>query len=155
MKVFCASLFASILFMTVQLHSQDGVNISEDPVVAANVPILQAERELSEMFAHHDVAELSERLSRTWQMIRWDGSVLSRQQVLEAIKDGTLRFAVRKVRNLTVRTYGQMAIVTGIVEAQGDADGEAFESVDRFSDVFILVNNDWRCVSTQFTPILE
>lgn len=111
------------------------------------------ERDLAGAFAKGDVERLQELLSPDWILVNSDSEMMTRAQLFSALKDGKLSFSKFAVGSLSVRVYGDAAVVIGTDSVAGTWDGELFESRDRFTDVFIRRDDRWRCVSTQSTEI--
>ena len=54
---------------------------------------------------------------------------------------------------LKVRVYGDTAVLTGTAVSKGMWKGQAFAENERFIDVWIKQQGQWRCVITQLTRI--
>ncbi len=55
--------------------------------------------------------------------------------------------------DITVRVYGETALVTARVAATGAYQGRSFTTLERSTDVFVRQAEQWRCVLTQLTAI--
>jgi len=60
-----------------------------------------------------DVEALSRLYADDYMLVRPDGSVLSKEEVLRDLREGGLIFRSIKIRNVNVRIYGQTALLTG------------------------------------------
>ena len=60
----------------------------------------------------HDLETLSQLYADDYMLVRPDGSVLSKQEVLRDLRDGGLTFKAIEMSDVKVRIYGDAALVT-------------------------------------------
>lgn len=81
-----------------------------------------------------------------WTLVSDDGQVLSRQQIFGQLRNGDLRFTSYALGDLDLRIFGDTAIVIGRGAPHGEYRGERFETNELFTDTFIRVGGQWRCI---------
>lgn len=93
-------------------------------------------------------------LADDWSVIDLTGRILTRADVLEdafATKDR--KIVSMHIDDLSVRLFGEWAIVTGRTHATGEYQGAAAEVTLRFTDVFANRGGNWQVVASQATVI--
>ena len=60
-----------------------------------------------------DFDALSKLYADEYVLVRPDGSVLSKKEVLRDLQEGGLKFTSIEIANVNVRIYGQTALLTG------------------------------------------
>ena len=111
------------------------------------------ENRLAAAWVDGDRAFIENVLADDWSVIDLTGRVLTRAGVLEeafATKDR--KIVSMHIDDLSVRLFGQWAIVTGRTRATGEYQGAAAEVTLRFTDVFANRGN-WQVVASQATLI--
>jgi ketosteroid isomerase-like protein len=82
------------------------------------------------------------------------GRVLKKAEVLaEAFGSKDRQVVSMQIDDLSVRSFGDWAIVTGRTQAAGEHRGEVAEVTLRFTDVFACRNSNWQVVASQATLI--
>lgn len=79
----------------------------------------------------------------------------AKAQLLAELKSGTVTYSSINVDELSVRIYGNTAVVTGRSAFQGQREGKQFKSQCRFSRVWVKSRTDWQEILFQLTPISE
>ena len=75
-----------------------------------------------------DFDALSKLYADEYVLVRPDGSVLSKKEVLRDLQEGGLKFTSIEIANVNVRIYGQTALLTGdaqTVTSRNDKDARA------------------------------
>jgi hypothetical protein len=100
-----------------------------------------------------DAHALDQLLAETLVYVDYDGTLLNKSQYL----DNTLKSDVRdeQINNdgMTVRIYGNAAVVNGAYRDKGIERGKPFSRRGRFTDTWIRQNGTWQCVASQSTLI--
>ena len=127
---------------------------SQRPAVESDQQILiKLEQSWNEAFYQKDVATIEKMLASEFTATYDDGSRGDKtkelglvaefnQQVLSAIQD-----------EFTVRTYGDTAVVWFTLHAVGIKQGEKAEVTLRYTDVWVMRDGRWQCVSSQSTRV--
>lgn len=84
------------------------------------------------------------------------GVVSSRAEVIDGLRNGSVRFTKYSMTDLDVRDYGAFAVVIGRAEGDGvNPGGEMFHGAYRFTSVWDRVEGPWRLVAWQATAVRE
>jgi ketosteroid isomerase-like protein len=81
------------------------------------------------------------------------GTVRNRAANLRDVGSGNLRLQTVKFDSLTVRVYGDVAILQGITDNTGTMMGVPFSGRIRYTRVFVRRDGRWQAVTMQHTPI--
>ena len=120
----------------------------------------RVEKELSDL-AHdwdramleNDAEAIGRFMADDWVIIGPDGSRSDKATLLGLVASGTLSHDVMTSEELTVRVYGDTAVVLSRGVSGGKYQGQAFREVERSSNVFIRQEGRWRCVLTHLSRI--
>jgi ketosteroid isomerase-like protein len=82
------------------------------------------------------------------------GTVSNRSELVEALRQGAVKFSSYAMNDLTVRTYEDWAVVTGRASGDGINPGrEIFHGDYRFTSVWRKTTNAWKLMAWQATAI--
>lgn len=112
------------------------------------------EHRLAVAWVEGDRSVIEKVLADDWSVIDLTGRILTKAEVLEeafATKDR--KIVSMDIDDLSVRPYGDWAIVTGKTHATGEYQGAAAEVTLRFTDVFAYRGGNWQVVASQATLI--
>ncbi len=112
------------------------------------------ENRLAVAWVEGDRSFIEKVLAEDWSVIDLTGRVLTKADVLEeafATKDR--KIVSMHIDDLSVRSFGEWAIVTGRTHATGEDQGAAAEVTLRFTDVFAYRGDTWQVVASQATSI--
>jgi hypothetical protein len=90
-----------------------------------------------------------------WIIIGSDGTSSDKGTFLDLIRSGILTHDVMRSDEITVRLYGQAAVVTARGVSGGRYQGQPFREVERQSNVFIFQGSHWRCVLTHLSRLAK
>jgi ketosteroid isomerase-like protein len=80
------------------------------------------------------------------------GGVTDRDGFLGAVGGGVLSFTSVEPSEVTVREYGDAAVVVGRTAMRGSFQGAGFAAASRYTHVYVRAGG-WRLASAQGTPI--
>lgn len=101
----------------------------------------------------NDVEAIGSYMADEWTIIGADGSVGDRASFLESVRTGDVTHDVMESHDLTIRVYGDTAVVTGRGVSGGKYRGQPFYLVERVSCVFVRHEARWRCVLTHLSEL--
>jgi ketosteroid isomerase-like protein len=88
--------------------------------------------------------------AKEYTFIGTDGKVYDRQQDISEVVSANYKAAAPSVLgDITVNSYGNVAIVKGVNTVKATMDGKDISGKFRFVDVFVMRDGRWQCVSTQ------
>lgn len=92
-------------------------------------------------------------LADDWRVIDGSGRILSKAEVLATSFSGEREVTLGQIDQISVRPFGNWAIVTGRTHIVGRFGGEDMEVTLRFTDVFSYRDGSWRVEASQATLI--
>jgi ketosteroid isomerase-like protein len=90
---------------------------------------------------NNDLAKLSEIYADDYMLVRPDGSKLSKQQILDDLKEHSMIFRSISLTNEQVRVHGPVGILTGDSEAITIRDGKESATKVRLVAVYVREND--------------
>lgn len=100
-----------------------------------------------------DTVALSRLLAADFIEISRLGTIRTRADNIRDIATGTLRLTSINYDSLTVRVYGDVAVLTGIADNTGTMRGFPFSGKIRYTRVFVRRDGRWQAVLMQQTPM--
>ena len=113
--------------------------------------LLKLENEFARAVASNDADALDGLLADDWIIVDPDGSIIDKARFLGVVRSGALSHELIESADLTVRLYGNTAVVTGLTTTKGKFMGQDFASCERATDIFVKQTGCWQCVFTQLT----
>src|SRR5215467_5206492 len=123
------------------LRSSGGTGMlqaTQDPAVVQQLEAIEAQ--LASTWKNHDCDGWSALLADDWSVTHIDAQVISKREALDMCRNGPSVSAT--VDQLTVRAYGDTAIVTGRTHANVTGDAPQIVAL-RFTDVFVRRDGQW------------
>ena len=102
---------------------------------------------------HNDAEAIGRYMADDWTIIGPDGSLSDKRSFLSLVASGDLTHDVMESHDVSVRVYGDAAVVNARGLSGGRYRGHAFRVVERVSDVWIRQGGQWRCVLTHLSKI--
>jgi ketosteroid isomerase-like protein len=147
-----------------QKISEGKVMNSDSRIIAENLGDVQEieahlreiQKRLAKAWIEGDREFIELVLADDWRVTDLTGRVLSKVEVLaEAFGSDERRVESMEITDLSVRPFGDWAIVTGRTAAAGEYRGERAEVALRFTDVFVNRDGRWQAVASQATLIQQ
>ena|ERR1700722_4496326 len=89
----------------------------------------------------NDLAKLSQIYADDYMLVRPDGSIFSKNQILADLKAHSITFRSIEPTNETIRVYGDVGILTGDNKIIAVRDGKAGETHSRFVAIYVKRND--------------
>jgi ketosteroid isomerase-like protein len=121
------------------------------PPSTHNDELIKVEHDWAEAIVKADTAALARLYANEYTNIE-DGALLTKTQDIQAIGSGNFKMSAYAYENLTVRMYGNMAVVTGRNTITAAYLGKPAGGVFVFTDVFVKRDGRWQCVATHSSP---
>jgi ketosteroid isomerase-like protein len=112
-------------------------------------------RQWMESYVKRDTAFLEQYLADDYVSTFPDGTVLDKKSEIESLKSGDIALTAMTPREMTVRTYGKAAVITGRSTITARVKGQEVSGDYRFTDVWVKHDNRWLAVASQVTRIAE
>jgi ketosteroid isomerase-like protein len=117
--------------------------------------LVALERASAQAFVRNDTDAIARHMAEDWTIITPEGNVLDRAAFLGLIKSGDLTHEAMEFTDMSVRVYGDTAVVTARATSKGQFKGHPFSELERSTDVFVKQGGQWKCVLTQLTRIAK
>jgi ketosteroid isomerase-like protein len=115
--------------------------------------LIRVEKDWAQAIVQNDAAAIGRFMADDWTIVGSDGKVIDKATFLGLVKSGALTHDVMEADDITVRVYGDAAVVTARGVSGGKYCGQAFREVERVSDVYVRQDGPWRCVLTHLSRI--
>jgi hypothetical protein len=122
--------------------------------VAGNIEqVQQAERQRFAALTAQDVTSLDPMLADELRYCHSNGQLENKQQFLETISTGRIRYETIDVHEFEARLYGEVAIGTGYITVQGKLGGQPMTLELRYTDAYAWRSGHWQLINWQSTRI--
>jgi len=98
---------------------------------------------------NNDVKTMARILADDFVVIEGTGKVWTKADLLESASNGKTRYEHQEDTEQTVRVWGNTAVVTAKLWAQGLEDGERVDYTEWFSDTYVRTPTGWKYVFGQ------
>lgn len=122
-----------------------------NPAAEDSVRALEGAR--AEALMRADTVALSRMTALEFNELTRFGTVRTRAANFRDIASGMLRLQSVRHDSLSVRIYGDVAILQGITENAGTMGGMPFSGRLRYTRVFVRRDGRWQAVTMQHTPM--
>jgi ketosteroid isomerase-like protein len=117
--------------------------------------LIALENQWSDAYVNADVAVLERIEAENIVQIDSDGNDFSKVEDIAEVKAGIYKVKSWTREEMTVRPYGDTAVVNGITRIQGTYKGKDFDNRSRGTNTWIKKDGRWQCVAGQSTRITE
>ena len=100
-----------------------------------------------------DARQVADLLDDDWKLTHVDGRVEGKEPYVDGIASGGRQIQSIEVHERTVRTFGDVAVVTGEALQRGYRRGELRVGRLRFTHVWVRRGTTWRMLISQSTEI--
>ncbi len=115
--------------------------------------VREAERARFQAMVQNDLAAVAQLLSDDLVYVHSAGEVESKQQFLERLRSGALRYRSIEPADVVVRLYGRVAVVTGRAAIGVTMGGSDRDLTIRYTSVYRATGDGWKLVSWQSTRL--
>jgi len=128
---------------------------SSPPVRSDQDILIQLEHDWDAAFHRHDAAFIDRILADEF-IVTYDNGVRADRKVeLELAKSLTENVESSSLDEFIVKEFGNTAIVWFTLHLVGPINGQRVQNDYRFTDVFVLRDGRWQCVSSQSTHVVR
>lgn len=131
---------------------------AQDTEAAVKSKIIALEQLWNQAYKSGDTKALDSILDDGIVLVNDDGSVQTKAVFLTTVKapaPGSGQQQQVSPESLSVHTYGNVAIATGVMRVKGEENGKPYTRRERFVDTWIFKHGNWVCVGTDATPIVH
>lgn len=110
-------------------------------------------RDWDTAMVQNDADAIGHFMADDWTIVGSDGHTIDKQTFLGLIRAGILSHDVMQSDDLSIRVYGNAAVVTGLGVSAGIFQGRPFREEERQSNMFVRQGSEWRCVLTHLSRV--
>jgi ketosteroid isomerase-like protein len=136
---------------TVWAQNSKTARSSEDAAIAEQIKKLEHDR--IQAGVRKDVAYVAAATADEYVQIDWDGRVLDKAAMLARIKSSAIQLQSNTLDEISVRVYGETAVVTGLATRKGLMDGKDISTGIRYTRVYTKRDGRWQVVQFQQTRV--
>ena len=125
----------------------------EAPVRSDQQILTDLERAWNAAFYRKDIPFIENILADEFTATYEDGTRGDKAKELALVAGFNQQIESANLDEFTVKVYGNTAIVWFSLHLVGPRQGERYELTLRYTDVFVLRDGRWQCVSTQSTKV--
>lgn len=100
-----------------------------------------------------DTKALDQMLASTFVAVEIDGTLSNKAEFLAGIKAPEYQPSQAMNEQISVKVYGNAAVVVGIFRVKGVEKGKPYVHRERFVDTWIKQGQTWQCVASTATLI--
>ena len=117
--------------------------------------ILEFSEKWSKAIVGNDAEAIGSFMSDDWIMVSNMG-ICDKPKFLSFVESGDLTHSAMDLAEVArIEVYGDTAVSASRVTNTARYRGQTFEQNEWTSDVFRKTNDEWKCVLTHITPVLE
>jgi ketosteroid isomerase-like protein len=116
-------------------------------------PFRNLETRISHAVVSRDVNEMNKLFASDYTSVGVSGQIRSRAEIIEMYSSGRLSISASKTERITVRQYGDTAIVVGFVTVSGKEGDEDISGQYAFTRVYRRISGAWQAVTFEATLV--
>jgi ketosteroid isomerase-like protein len=128
-----------------------GMALAQKPTVADELKKIETEWVNAQKAKNAD--KLAEILADGWVGLDWDGKTTDKATAVSHMKMPGYSLESIEMGPMTVRVFGNTAVVMGSDTEKGMEDGKDASGKFVWTDVFVKQNGKWRAVASQSTKV--
>jgi ketosteroid isomerase-like protein len=115
--------------------------------------IIALENLWNQMQLNHDADAMGKLLDEDFVFTDYDGTVMSKEQFLETIRDKSYQLTVEASENMKLHRHGDTVVVIGATHEKGTYKGKPYQHQGRFTDTWMKKNGQWLCIASHLSLI--
>jgi ketosteroid isomerase-like protein len=113
--------------------------------------LLALEQKWTEAYQKGEISVLDNLLADDFIITVEDGSTYSKSGYVVHSGDPNVHVQIAEISDVKTRLHGNTAIITGAYHEKGTNKGAPYEYHDRFTDVWMNLNGEWRLVASHYS----
>jgi ketosteroid isomerase-like protein len=115
--------------------------------------LIQLERAWNQAEAGANPAAIVSLFEETLVYVDYDGSLMSKAEYLRSVGNPSARPDHMYDEGMKAHIYGGTGVVSGVYRETGTSKGKPYTRRARFTDTWVKVDSQWKCVASQSTLI--
>lgn len=115
--------------------------------------VMRLEQERVDAVIKGDLATLERIFADDLLYTHSNARVETKQQFLESVKSGNIKYEALKHSDLKVQLFGNTAVLRGKSDIKGVANGQPYALPIRFMAVYVKINGRWQMTTWQSTRV--
>jgi ketosteroid isomerase-like protein len=132
--------------------SGDGVN---SPADSDATIVARLDTEYQAAVKKNDAATMDRLLADDFVLVTGSGRIYTKSDLLQEARSGRMIYERQEDTAQKVRVWGDTAVITAKLWAQGTESGKPFEYTLWFSDTYVRTSTGWRYVFAQASSPLS
>jgi uncharacterized protein (TIGR02246 family) len=128
-------------------------NQSANAALSAEEEIKSLEQDRNRAILNGDAAALDRMTADDYTFITLRGELRTKSEIVKGFQSGSFKYESRQISDLSVRVYGNTAVVTGRSNQKGVENGKDYSGDYRFTRVYVKKDGRWLTVALQTTII--
>jgi len=108
--------------------------------------LIDTDKRQQHAYVVRDWKALDEIFTDDYVLVLWNGTQRTKAEILKAAALPDSKWDINETSNWQVRVHGDLGIVVAELHQKGTSEGQAFDSVVKFSDTYIREHGKWRNV---------
>jgi ketosteroid isomerase-like protein len=108
--------------------------------------LIDTDKRQQHAYITRDWKALDEIFTDDYVLVLWNGTQRTKAEILESAALPDSKWDINETGNWQVRIHGDLGIVVAELHQKGTSEGQAFDSVVKFSDTYIREQGKWRNV---------
>ena len=109
------------------------------------------ETKLANLIVHDAWDEYEKLLAPDYAGVTYDGKLENKEATMASLRSGRRKIVVMEPEDLRVRTYGETAVLQGLLTVWARESGRVSTKVERFTEVFVKQDGQWLLAAAQET----
>jgi ketosteroid isomerase-like protein len=137
------------------IWAQEGTLVRSNTESSVKDSLIQIEHDWGNALMRRDVAAFSRCIADDWVLTYSDGTLVTKPMALADLQEGALKIESFQLDDISVRVYGDAAIVTGAITEKSKFREKDTSGKRRFTDVFVKRDGRWQAVASHECDILD
>lgn len=120
-------------------------------MVSTKQEIIDIEKDRMRAMVSGDLETLDSVLSADLTYVHTSAALDTKASILDGIKSGRLRYTVMDASEVSVKVYGEAAVITGLANVEVSVSGRDLKFELKFTNVYINGTQGWQMVAWQST----
>ncbi len=120
------------------------------PALDARDGVERAAKAWEQAMISNDASAIGQCMTDDWIIVS-DSGVTTKSAFLAFVASGDLTHEMFQGETVSIRCYGDTAVLASRVRNAGRYKGEPFSADEWTTDVFVMRDGVWRCVHSQIT----